>query len=131
MKTLTAAIAGILAGDLDCLTAVLTASDRARSEAAAKLPRLLVSRSSLTKVLESWRSGRFSAQDVQGWASFVRRGYVSGGASGAKRPILIDYDSQDEALIAETISRLDEIGDKIDGHVDARELERMLWVLRQ
>ncbi len=131
MKTLTAAIAGIMAGDLDCLTDVLTASDRARSEAAAKLPRPVVSRSSLTKVLEDWRKGLISAQDVQGWASFVRRGYVSGGASGAKRPISIEYDDQDETLIADTIGRLDEIGDQIDGQIGARELEEMLERLRQ
>jgi hypothetical protein len=131
MKPLTAAIAGIVAGDLNCLAVVLSASHRALSDAAAKLPPLLVSRSTLTKVLEDWHRGLFSAQDIQKWASFVRRGYVSGGAFGATRPIPIEYDAEDEALIVDIISRLDEIGDQIDGHIDAREVEEMLRALSQ
>jgi hypothetical protein len=131
METLAAAIAGVVAGNVNCMAAVLAASHRALSDAAAMLPRLIVSRFSLTKALEDWRSGLFSAQDIQRWASFVRRGYVSGGASGATLPIRIEYDAHDEVLIADTIGRLDEIGDEIDGHVNASELDEMLRILRQ
>jgi hypothetical protein len=130
MDRLAAEIAGVVAGDLNCLPAVLAAPNHALSDAAADLPQLLVSRSTLTRVLEDWRRGSFSAQDIQRWASFVRRGYVAGSASGAIRPIPIEYDSGDETVIADVIGRLEEIGDQIDGHIDARELEEMLRVLR-
>jgi hypothetical protein len=131
MESLAAAIAGVVAGDLECLAAVLATSHRALQDAAANLPRLVVSRSSLTKVLEDRRSGFFSDEDIQRWASFVRRGYVSEGAFDARRPIPIEYDAEDEALIVDIIGRLDEIGEQVDGHIDARELEEMLRVLRQ
>ena len=51
---------------------------------------------------------------VQGWASFVRRGHLPG-VAGPIKPIEIDYDLCAEDQIAEIISRLDEIGDVIDG----------------
>jgi hypothetical protein len=97
--------------------------------AAATLPPLIISRSALIRVLKNWRSGRFGADDVQRWASFVRRGYVSGNTSGAAYPIDIDYDAVDEELIVQIIGRFDQIGDIIDGTVDGDEQEAMLAIL--
>jgi hypothetical protein len=131
METLTVAIAGIVEGDLSFLGMVLTAGHRALLEAAANLPQLVVSRSGLARVLENLRNGFFSPEDIQRWASFVRRGYVTGGVSGELRPIGIEYDAKDEALIAEIIGRLDEIGDQVDGRIDASEVEEMLRAVRQ
>lgn len=127
---LQAAIAAIVEGDLNSLAAVRVASHIELIDAAAKLPQLFVSRLTLAKVLENWRRGLFAPEDVQRWASFVRRGYVSGRESGAICPIEIGYDANDEALIVEIVGRLDEIGDQVDGHIDAREKEEMLRVLR-
>lgn len=130
METLAAAIAALLEGDLNSLETVCDVGHRELLEAAAKLPRLFVSRSALAKVLEDWGRGLFTAGDIQRWASFIRRGYVSGTASGELRPIEIEYDADDEELIVEIVGRLDEIGDRIDGYVDAREQEEMLRALR-
>ena len=130
MKTLSAAIAAIVEGDLNSLPSVRIASHRKLWDAAVKLPRLVVSRSALARVVEEWHHGLFTAGDIQQWASFIRRGYISGIASDEIHPIEIEYDVNDEALIVEIIGRLDEIGDQIDGHIDAREREEMLRALR-
>jgi hypothetical protein len=130
MEALVAAIAAVVEGDLNGLATVRAASHRELSDAAAKLPKVFVSGSALARVLENWRRGLVADEDVQRWASFIRRGYVSGGTSGEIHPIEIEYDANDEALIVEIIGRLDEIGDRVDGSVDAREQEEMLRALR-
>jgi hypothetical protein len=80
-------------------------------------------------VITGWRSGIYTAKDVQMWASFVRRGYVSQRNIGEARPISIAYDTDDEALIVEIVGRFDEIGDKIDGEIDDNERKEMLRIL--
>jgi hypothetical protein len=130
MKTLMEAITAVVKGDLKALTAVRESSHAELLKAAEDLPRLVVSRNALANVLEGWRGGLYAADDVQRWASFVRRGYVSAGPHGALRPIEIEYDSRYEALIAEIIGRFDEIGDLVDGCIDASEQEEMLQSLR-
>ena len=129
MKTLETAIAAVVLGDLSGLSTLRAASHPDLLGAAATLPPLIISRSALIRVLKNWRSGRFGADDVQRWASFVRRGYVSGNTSAAAYPIDIDYDAVDEELIVQIIGRFDEIGDIIDGTVDGDEQEAMLAVL--
>lgn len=129
MNTLEAAIVAVVEGDLNELSTILAASHSNLLDAAAKLPRLTISRTTLIRVLSVWRSGRYTADDIRQWASFVRRGYVQGKASGVLRPINIRYDISDEELIVEIIGRLDEIGDKIDGEIDENEQKEMLRLL--
>lgn len=131
MEALAAAIAAVVAGDLNHMAAVTATSHRALREAVEKAPPFLVSRLALVKVLEDWRRGLFSTEDVQQWASFVRRGYVSGRDSGELRPISIEYDAKDEELIAGVIGRLDELGDQVDGHIEPGEVEEMLRALQR
>lgn len=131
MEDLEAAIAAVVDGDVNRLSTLLTADHLELRDAAAKLPHLSVSRSALLRVLKEWRSGHCSADDVQQWASFVRRGYVSGKTSGGVRPIDIEYDAKDEELIVEIIGRFDEIGDLIDGRIDDTEQEEMLRALQE
>lgn len=131
MEDLKAAIAAVLEGDVNRLSTILVANHADLQDAAAKLTQLLVSRSALTRVLKEWRNGRWTADDVQKWASFVRNGYVAGKNIGEIRPIDIEYDIGDEDLIVEIIGRLDEIGDLIDGHIDDNEQEEMLRALQE
>ncbi|QOF70837.1 hypothetical protein IG197_24105 [Aminobacter sp. SR38] len=127
MKTLAMTIAAIVAGDLSGIPVVQATNHLDLLDAAARLPQLTVSRHALAKVLSAWRSGHCTADDVQQWASFVRRGYVAGGCGGrGAHAIDIEYDALDEDLIVEIIGRLDEIGDIIDGEVDDNEREAML-----
>lgn len=131
MEDLEAAIAAVVEGDVSRLSTVMTADHLELLDAATKLSPLSISRSALTRVLKEWRSGHCSADDVQQWASFVRRGYVSGKVSGGIRSIDIGYDAMDEELIVEIIGRFDEIGDLIDGRIDDDEQEEMLRALQE
>lgn len=130
MEDLGEAIAAVVEGDVNHLSTVLAADHLELLDAAAKLPPLSASRSALTRVLKEWRSGHCSADDVQKWASFVRRGYVAGHSDGI-RPIDIEYDAMDEELIVEIIGRFDEIGDLIDESIDDHEQKEMLRALRE
>ena len=129
MKTLASAIAAVVDGDLNALSTVSAANDDDLLSAAAELPDLTISRPALIKVLKAWRSGLGSADDVQRWASFVRRGYIAGRFHSGVASIDIAYDANDEELIVEIIGRFDEIGDLIDGHIDDNEQEAMLKAL--
>lgn len=64
-------------------------------------------------------------EQAQAWASFVRRGYVSG-ASAPISPISITYDPKHENDIADTVARLDELGDLIDGTMDDDEIRQLM-----
>jgi hypothetical protein len=131
METMAAAIAALVEGDLTYLATVRSASHRELRDAAEKLRGLFVSRSAVAKVLEDWRRGLFAAEDIQQWASFIRRGYFSGRVScELLRPIPIEYDVNDEEVIVEIIGRLDQIGDQIDGHINACEQDEMLRTLQ-
>lgn len=68
---------------------------------------------------------------AQQWASFIRRGYFENQPSGrGGKPLEIDYDSAYEDAIAEVVSRLDEIGDVVDGDVpDEAETALLLYSL--
>lgn len=129
MNNLDAAIEGAIKGDIDQMPLICLACHSDLRSAAEKLSRLTLSRPALIKVLNTWRSGDCTSENVQRWASFMRRGYVSRASDNGVRPIAIDYDASDEDLIVEIIGRLDQIGDKIDGAVDEAEREDMLKIL--
>jgi hypothetical protein len=129
MAILEPALTAVLAGDLSHLSTVLAAEQVELKAAASGLPFLSISRSSLRRVIADWRSGAHRAADVQRWASFVRRGYVAGTRTGAVYPIDIEYEADREDVIAEIVSRLDEIGDLIDGCIGETEKIEMLRAL--
>ena len=99
MTELMAQLKNLVSGDLRMLSSVLLANYTDLQDAAGGLPPLKISRSCLIKVLKDWRSDLFSSEDVQAWASFVRRGYVSQAPHRMIRPIEIEYDPEDEDLI--------------------------------
>jgi hypothetical protein len=130
MKSLEEAIDAVVAGDIKFFSLVRAANHTDLQVAAAKLSPLSVSRAALINVLNEWRRGQCVAEDVQQWASFVRRGYVAGSTTDSGLyPIDIEYDTRDEELIAEIIGRFDELGDIIDGEIDEMERKEMLSVL--
>jgi len=129
MITLESALSAVAAGELDAFS-ILKAADSTKLQAAARnLNSLTISRAALMRVLLDWRSGTHSAVEVQQWASFVRRGYISGKPLRGGQPLDIAYDTDDEDLIVEIIGRFDEIGDLIDGSIDESEQVEMLRVL--
>jgi hypothetical protein len=124
------ALAQVLSGDplaLPLITPIALAELR---EAASALGSpLVVTRAATVAVLKGLNEATYSPEQVQGWASFVRRGYVASQAEGSIRPLDIDYDETWEESIAAAISRLDEIGDVIDGEVTQGEMLDLLRML--
>ncbi len=129
MEAIEGSILNVVNGDLYALPVILEADQSELLQAAANLPQLMITKITMIRVLTALRCGDITADRVQQWASFVRRGYVSGKGSGGIQPIDIAYDKGNEELIAEIIARLDEIGDLIDGEVDAIEQQEMLTAL--
>lgn len=82
----------------------------------------------MTRVLYSLLGGNISGADAQRWASFVRVGYTAG-VKGPVRALMIDYEETHEDAIAEAISRLDEIGDLIDGTIEGPEIADLIDAL--
>jgi hypothetical protein len=80
----------------------------------------------LRQVLQKLLEEQITPDDVQKWASFVRRGYIAGRTESPVIPIDIAYDPRAEEEVADVISRLDEIGDSVDGEIDDDELRRMI-----
>ncbi|GAB1361481.1 hypothetical protein MASR1M32_07170 [Rhodobacter sp.] len=123
---LASALSAVVQGDLTGLPSVLSADQADLIEAAAQLPELRLTRRATADVLQAWCDGRWSAKEVQKWASFVRRGFVAEQSAGPIRPVDITYDTDGEDTIVEIIARLDEIGDLVDGLVDEAEREDMI-----
>jgi hypothetical protein len=86
-------------------------------------------RPSAVSVLKGLRRGTISPEQAQGWASFVRRGYIARSGAGSVRPLDIAYEEAWEDAIAEAVSRLDQIGDVVDGDVTAGEIHDLLQLL--
>jgi len=94
---------------------------------AAEIPSvcLALSPDAVKRVLNGLLKRGVLPEQAQAWASFVKRGYVSG-ASGPISPIQITYDPNHEDAIVEAVARLDELGDLIDGSMDDDEIRRLL-----
>lgn len=109
---------------------VASASHSALLESEGAQEPLILEGQAVVRVLRQLRDGDVAPAAVQAWASFARRGYVEG-ASGPVRPIGIEYEGDSEDAIAEAISRLDELGDDIDGELALGELDDLLELLNQ
>lgn len=110
-----AAVKAVVAGDVEALKVILNVPQDRLLEAVPDVE-LVLTRETLAGVLRSVRGHQIDGTEVQQWASFIRRGFI-GGQRGGVRPIAIEYEADYEDEIADIISRLDEIGDVIDGNI--------------
>jgi|GEM_PF-1423640 len=117
-------------GDLQAFFAVRTRPQEEIIEARNQLSHLTLSSEALARVVRSLLNGKVAKQEVQSWASFMRRGYIAGTMAPRVFPIDIAYTVEREDEIALIVSRLDELGDVVDGEIDANELVGMLHQLR-
>lgn len=90
---------------------------------------LVVPRTAAVSVLRALRNGVYGPESVQAWASFVSAGFVANRSPGPIRPVEIDFEDAWEDAIAEAVSRLDEIGDVVDGEVTSCEIDDLLKLL--
>ncbi|MBT1004023.1 hypothetical protein KIH31_15660 [Paenarthrobacter sp. DKR-5] len=124
------ALVRLVKGDLRGLPMVLLADHATiREVAAAAGEPLIVTRLATVLVLRGLLDGTFSSALAQAWASFVRRGYVAGSGDGPVLPIDIEFAHADEDGISTAVSRLDEIGDVIDGQLSSAEILALLQLL--
>ena len=93
---------------------------------AARSVHLLVRARALETAVQSWRNGDVSDDAINQWASFIRRGYLTGVPPGPIVPLKIAYEQKCEDAMVEVIARLDELGELIDGTVSQEEKEEML-----
>lgn len=121
----------IVSGDLSELTDNF---ERKLKEALIKnlpLPTLTLAKHGVLKVIDGLQRGKFPPALVQKWASFMKRGYIDLSLSNPVSPIEIEYDQESEEEIVEVLSRLDEIGDSIDGEVEPEEIEKWTMLLSE
>lgn len=91
---------------------------------------LVVTRAATVAILRGLLDDRFAPTEVQSWASLMRRGYVAdSGQIGPIRPLEIEFEEAWEDGISAAVSRLDEIGDVVDGEVTRGEVLDLLQFL--
>lgn len=123
-------IADVLAGDAASVLDVATIDHEDLLKALEGTPSpLVLTRAGAVRLLRIFLENSCTPAQAQMWASFVRRGYVSGRSCGPIRPLKFEYDKSCEDDIAAAVSRLDEIGDAIDGDVSYGELLDLLQLL--
>lgn len=122
-------------GDLEAFVHVSEQPHSIIRECSLALSELVLTPQSICNVLVALKRNEVSPELVQQWASFVRRGYVTHWPTveisiqenaRSVAPIEIDYDLAFEEEIVEVISRLDEIGDIVDGDITKDELDK--WI---
>lgn len=120
------ALLNVVGGDTHAVAQVEAVEHERLADVATTLRPLVLTRAALARVLSDVRDGTVSSAQAQRWASFVRRGYAAGTNMSVVRPIEIDY--EDESAIVEPLSRLDELGDVLDGTMAVDELGD--WIAR-
>lgn len=120
----------VIQGDLSGLVSI-TSRDHAelRQVATTRGRPWIVSRRAVVSALDGLYAGSLSPEQAQCWASFVSHGYIENRTSGPIKPLDIDYEDAWEEAIVEAISRLDEIGDIVDGEVSMGEILDLLQLL--
>lgn len=127
------ALAAVLQGDPLALSVIESLEHHDLLGVAVDVGRqAVVGRSAVVGVLRGLIVGAWTPEQVQSWASFVRRGYIAGRSDRPIRPLDIEYDDACEEEIAAAVSRLDEIdeiGDVVDGEVTTGEVLDLLQLL--
>jgi len=129
---ISAVLQQVLAGNPSAMT-LLRAADHESLLATqvANARPLVLRRDAAARVLRALIDRQITPELAQSWASFVRRGYVEGAlADGPVTPVDIVFELEPEDAISQVVSRLDEIGDLVDGVVasdEAIDLLRRLY----
>jgi hypothetical protein len=122
----------VIQGNIPAFPLLLRQQHSALSECRSNLPELVLTATAVRKVLLALLQRQVPPNLVQQWASFVQRGYIANlegepvVPSQPVKPIELDYEPAFEDQIAEVISRLEQIGDLIDGEVADDEIIAML-----
>ncbi len=125
-RTLLEVLQAVVGGDPLAIESLLTIEHSSLVQAQVVGEPLVLVRLAVGSVLQGLLEHKWSPQQVQSWASFVRRGYVSGTARGAISALDLAYEPGHEESIADAVSRLDELGETVDGEVTPDEIRDLL-----
>jgi hypothetical protein len=117
-----------VAGDLQAMTAVQGISHDELVQAAA--PGLVVTRGAVVRVLRQLQAAGDAEAAAQRWASLMLRGYLDPGQAPVV-PATIDIDDDGEEAIVEALNRIADLGDAVDGHIDAEEYDELVSRLQR
>lgn len=127
---LASSLAEVIKGQLGSMSDVVSAAHTEVLAAADAIGSpLVVSRTAAISVIRGLLDGIYSPETVQSWASFVSAGFVANRSPGPIRPVEIDFEEAWEDAISAAVSRLDEIGDMVDGEVSRGEALDLLQLL--
>ena len=122
-------IKSAVAGDPAAVADLKRCSQDELLAAEARTGPLVLTRRAVGRVVDALRSAAITPDAAQAWASFVRRGYLAPGVHGTVRPLEIEFEPAGADQIADAVSRLDEIGDQVDGDIGASELDELARLL--
>jgi hypothetical protein len=123
-------LAEVIRGELGSMSDVASAAHSDVLAAADMIGTpLVVPRTAAILVIRGLLDGIYAPETVQAWASFVSAGFIANRSKGPIRPVEIDFEEAWEDAIAAAVSRLDEIGDSVDGEVSAGEALDLLQLL--
>ena len=131
LTTIARLLVQVVEGDLSCLDQLIGYSQAAIERAYRQVERLLLTKAAVLRVLASLKVENFDPNTAQQWASLMRRGYIGGNVDDPPvTPIKIEYEPEFEEPISEVLSRLDELGDIVDGEIDQFELTELAMLLK-
>lgn len=113
-------------GDIKKLSTFNLLSSKKVSELYNEIEPVIVTKKDIYRVLIDFKNGLINRVEIQQWASFIRRGYFSTSVENSTSPINLNYDILDEEIIVEVISRLDELGHKINGEITKSKINKWL-----
>lgn len=121
----------IVAGDLTHFDQLFHISGDDLVKARNQIKDLTLTNKAILRVLSEFQNAILTEEQVQQWASFIRWGYIGMNQnSGPIRPIDIEFQEEFEEPIIEALSRLDELGDIVDGEIGQDELNQLISSLQ-
>ena len=130
-STLAMALNAALRGNTGAIAELSAAGNSQIVAAADELPGpLVLTGEAVAAVLQGLVERKLDPADCQAWASFVRWGSVPTAAGGITESLDIDYELARDEQIADAVSRLDELGDVIDGEISDDEAFELIHSLR-
>ena len=88
----------------------------------------MLSRTAVIRVLSALADGSVTDGSAQRWAAFMRWGVVS---ATQRTDLDVEWEPAFELAIAEALGRMDELGDLIDGTIDADEITQLIKALSE
>jgi hypothetical protein len=126
---ITQSIRAAVSGRVSAVAELATLPWRVLVHAASRAGKLILTRQAVARALEELRDGKASDIELNRWAWFMRRGYIPGATAPLLSRVDIDYEENAEHSIAEALTRFSELGDEIDGTLNAEELNQPVRLL--